>query len=174
MVAAGTFREDLYYRINVFRIQPPSLRERPEHIEVLAYHFMHRAALRYGRKLQGIHQDVLDCLRIFPFPGNVQQLKNEIEQAVVLVEEGNFLRLEHLGEEIRSYSTACRGDPPCLGIRQRVQDLERKAIAEALEACGGNKTKAARRLGLSRYGLTKKIKRYGLDTSQKSTSLLTH
>ncbi len=174
MVAAATFREDLYYRINVFRIHLPPLRERPEDIEVLAYHFMHRAVLRYGRKLRGIHQDVLHCLRSFPFPGNVRQLKNEIEQAVVLAEEGNFLRLEHFSEEIRSYSEACRGAPPCSGIRQKVQDLERKAIAEALEACGGNKTQAARRLGLSRYGLAKKIKRYGLNAFQKSTSSLAH
>ncbi len=174
MVAAGTFREDLYYRINVFRIALPPLRERPEDIELLAYHFMNRAGLRYGKKLQGIRQEVLDCFRLFPFPGNVRQLKNEIDQAVVLAEDGDFLRLEHLSPEIRAYSAECRGHPRCQGIRERVEDLEKKAIIEALEACWGNKAQAARRLGLSRYGLAKKIKRYGLDVPPKEHTPLPH
>lgn len=172
MVAAGTFREDLYYRINVFRIHLPPLRERPEDIELLAYHFMHRAARRYGKKLQGIRQDVLDCFRSFPFPGNVRQLKNEIDQAVVLAEDGDWVRLEHLSPEIRAYSEHCRGERRCRDIRERVRDLEVEAIVEALEACGGNKAQAARRLGLSRYGLAKKIKRYGLDILPKGHTSL--
>ncbi len=139
MVAAATFREDLYYRINVFRIHLPPLRERPEDIEVLAYHFMHRAVLRYGRKLRGIHQDVLHCLRSFPFPGNVRQLKNEIEQAVVLAEEGNFLRLEHFSEEIRSYSEACRGAPPVQGSGKKCRIWKEKPLPRPSKPAEGTR-----------------------------------
>lgn len=170
LVAMGLFREDLYYRINVFRIALPPLRERPQDVPLLASFFMERASRRYGKKLRGIAREALECLQKYPFPGNVRQLKNEIEQAVVLAEEGDYIRMEHLSPQVSRHFDMLLPEGPQGRIRRLVEDVERRAVMEALKCCGGNKTQAAKQLGLSRYGLAKNMKRYGLAGPEKKST----
>ncbi|MBI2880500.1 MAG: sigma-54-dependent Fis family transcriptional regulator [Candidatus Tectomicrobia bacterium] len=170
-VRAGRFREDLYYRLNVFCIKLPPLRERREDIPLLAHHFLGEAAKRMGKRIPGIHPDALHCLMAHPFPGNVRELENEMERAAAFAEDGSPLTPGLLSEPVRragllapKNGPAPAADVPLRGsLREAVEALERRMLAEVLSTCNGNRTQAAAALGLSRLGLLKKIRRYGLD-----------
>jgi transcriptional regulator with GAF, ATPase, and Fis domain/tetratricopeptide (TPR) repeat protein len=160
MVEDGSFRRDLFYRINVVRIELPPLRERPEDIAPLIEHFFarHRAApLRLA-------PSVLRALRGFAWPGNVRQLENEVQRWIALCEGG--VGLEDLSPSIVGTAEPEAIDPDDLRIRPRVDRLERGLIARALEKTGNNQTQAALLLGLSRYGLQKKLKRLDAEAHQ--------
>jgi Nif-specific regulatory protein len=160
-VETGRFREDLYYRIGVFRIHLPPLRERHGDIPLLASFFLNKFDEKYQKNSPAIDPAALQCLESWPFPGNVRELRNEIERAVAVAEDGRPIGLEHLSPRLLgNVSSSCRSHPG--NLKDRVEALERTLIVDALKACGGNQTKAADLLGLSRYGLAKKIKRYGL------------
>jgi len=154
-VVAGRFRRDLYYRLNVFPIVLPPLRERSEDIPVLAEHFLRRYRDRARRAVPGLAADALRCLQTYPFPGNVRELENEIERAVALAEDGRPIGVEHLSERIRQGAAAAAA-PPTLG--EAIERLKRRMIEDALRECG-SKTRAAERLGLSRQSLQQMLRR---------------
>ncbi|HEY8946272.1 MAG TPA: sigma 54-interacting transcriptional regulator, partial [Polyangiaceae bacterium] len=152
LVAAGKFREDLYYRLNVIGVRIPSLRERIGDVPVLVKHFLARHAP--GRRVQ-ISKAALDRLSAYPWPGNVRQLENEIRRALVLSD--GLITPEHLTPDVANRGEARAIDE--LNLRQRVDALEVELVRIALRRTEGNQTRAAELLGLSRFGLQKMMKR---------------
>ena len=155
-VEAGRFRQDLYYRISTFTLEIPPLRERPTEIVLLAELFAVRIAKDLGLARPRLGVDVLEALGAHAWPGNVRELRNTMEHAVVMADGGD-VRREHLPAPFRPAA-----GPPAPGIRSKVEDMERAELVAALAAEGGNRTRAARRLGLSRRALLYKILKYGL------------
>lgn len=151
---AGRFRQDLYYRLNVFPIRLPALRERPEDIPALADYFLRTFRDRGRRAVPGITPDALRCLRAYPFPGNVRELENEIERAVALADDGQPLGIEHLSDRLRAAAAAIAP----LTLNEAIEQLKRRMIEDALRECG-SKTRAAERLGLSRQSLQQMLRR---------------
>lgn len=166
-VANGSFREDLYYRLNVVPIHLPPLRERPEDIAPLAFHFMEKFAQKIDRPFVDIAPDALHVLTNYPWPGNVRELENIIERVVVLHNDTR-IKVKHL--PISLQSDAQRRDRrrdlvPSFGDAKTVLPLEmveKYAIQSALEKCVGNVSEAARRLKIGQATLYRKIKQFGL------------
>jgi DNA-binding NtrC family response regulator len=150
-IANGTFREDLFYRINVVQIDVPSLRERANDIPLLAAEFIEHFCRR-EKKLITLSEEVMESFRCFPWPGNVRQLKNVIERAVVLA-RGKRVTLNELPDELR----LIRRPELTLPVITPLKALELQAIRDAIRDCSGNKSKAARKLGISRKALYKKL-----------------
>jgi DNA-binding NtrC family response regulator len=154
-VAAGRFRRDLYYRLNVFPVRLPPLRERAEDIPALADHFLRDACRRARRAVPAVAPDALALLRGYPWPGNVRELENEVERAVALADDGHPLRATHLSERIAAGS----GLPPSVQtLNDAVEALKCQMIEDALRECG-SKTRAAERLGLTRQSLQQMLRR---------------
>jgi two-component system response regulator HupR/HoxA len=153
-IRGGRFRQDLYYRLNVFPIRLPPLRERAEDIPALAEHFLRTFRERARRAIPAIAPDALRCLRAYPFPGNVRELENEIERAVALADDGQPIGLEHLSERLRTASAAA----PLPTLNEAIEQLKRRMIEDALRECG-SKTRAAERLGLTRQSLQQMLRR---------------
>ncbi|HRX51086.1 MAG TPA: sigma 54-interacting transcriptional regulator, partial [Candidatus Krumholzibacteria bacterium] len=162
-VAAGNFRLDLFYRLKVVRLVIPPLRRRPEDIAPLLAWFLDRA----GRDPQSVQlaPEALDALQSYRWPGNVRELENEVARWLALHGREPVLRAEHLSLDVRK-ALDPSADPADLGTLRPMDEatvlLERYLIRKAIEACRGRKSDAARRLGLSRQGLYKKIRRYGM------------
>jgi DNA-binding NtrC family response regulator len=155
MVRAGRFREDLYYRLKVVTLRVPPLRERPEDVPVLARHFLERYAERFGVGPLRVPDGLVEALAARPWPGNVRELENAIEGLVALSPP------EGLDPALLSPVGGGAGEPP-LTLRQRVEAYERGLIVEALRGARGNRSEAARRLGVSRVTLHDKLNKYGL------------
>ncbi|MCS7182325.1 MAG: sigma-54 dependent transcriptional regulator [Thermoanaerobaculum sp.] len=153
-VAAGRFRQDLYYRLNVFQIHLPPLRERKEDILPIAEAFIAELNPVLGRKVQRIHPEAARTLETYPWPGNIRELHNVIERAMILT-RSEELRPEHLPREIRGH----RG--PDAGLAS-LEEVEAAHIRRVLHAVGGNLKIAAEVLGISRSTLYQKIQRYRL------------
>ena len=154
LVAEGRFREDLFYRINVIPIALPPLRSRTEDIApLLVEHFLDRMSAELGRKADGISRDAMSMLMSYPFPGNVRELRNIVERAMVCA-SGPILQVSDFGiAEVAAQAAA----PATL------EDVEHRHIAAILDHCGGNVSQAARILDIDRVTLYNKIgKRYGL------------
>jgi transcriptional regulator with GAF, ATPase, and Fis domain len=161
-VREGRFREDLFYRLSVFTITVPPLRERPEDIPLLAEHFVRKAGRKAKRSIRSISPEAMECLSAYPFPGNVRELENEIERATAMVGNETSIEIFHLSDKLRQASVKDRGRFGLQGsLKEMVEALERSVLSEILAKHGGNKSKVARALGLSRYGLMKKLQRYG-------------
>ncbi|HHU3207813.1 TPA: sigma-54-dependent response regulator transcription factor ZraR [Escherichia coli] len=153
-VNAGRFRQDLYYRLNVVAIEVPSLRQRREDIPLLAGHFLQRFAERNRKAVKGFTPQAMDLLIHYDWPGNIRELENAVERAVVL------LTGEYISE--RELPLAIASTPIPLGQSQDIQPLvevEKEVILAALEKTGGNKTEAARQLGITRKTLLAKLSR---------------
>jgi two-component system response regulator PilR (NtrC family) len=169
MVAEGTFREDLYYRINVIPLRLPPLRERLEDIPLLAEHFVARFASQMGKSLTGISGAALTCLKAYSWPGNIRELENAMERAVALERTPSIL-VDSLPETVRAAQSSQGGpaastdDFPQEGfdLEQHVQHIEREYIAEALRRAGGVKVKAAELLGMSSRSFRYYMKKYDL------------
>jgi two-component system response regulator HupR/HoxA len=151
----GAFRKDLYYRLNVFPIRLPSLRERAEDIPALADYFLRLYRQRARRAVPSISPEALGCLRAYPFPGNVRELENEIERAVALADDGRPIGPEHLSDRLRQ---AAETASTPLTLNDAIERLKRRMIEDALRECG-SKTRAAERLGLSRQSLQQMLRR---------------
>ncbi len=164
-VAAGEFREDLFWRLNVVAIKLPPLRERAGDIPVLAAHFLAKyARLRSGDPVKRISEEALEAMGAYPWPGNVRELEHAIERAVVL-SEGPEIREEDLPERIRGGGTAApqvQVPGGSLSIKQATRIIEEQLIRRALEQTRGNRTRAAEMLEISYRALLYKIKEYGL------------
>jgi two-component system response regulator HupR/HoxA len=154
-VAAGRFRRDLYYRLNVFPIRLPSLRERAGDIPALAEHFLRQACRRARRAVPSVGADALQLLQTYPWPGNVREMENELERAVALADTGRPLGPAHLSERIAAGARAVAAVPT---LNEAVEALKRRMIEDALNECG-SKTRAAERLGLTRQSLQQMLRR---------------
>jgi transcriptional regulator with PAS, ATPase and Fis domain len=139
-IAKGRFREDLFYRINVIKIELPPLRERTEDIPLLVERFMERFSLRHRKTLNGIEPSALAAMMAYRWPGNVRELENAIERAFVLCENGGAIELRHLPQTLRPKSPARQGG----ALREKTRETELKAIAEALGRNGGSRQKPPR------------------------------
>jgi two-component system response regulator HydG len=154
-IRQGTFRSDLYYRLNVIPVHMPPLREHAEDVPVLAQHFMSACAKRMSRNIDGFKDEVMEALVRYPWPGNVRELENMIERVVVLNRSGT-IELKDLPETLRHAG-------PSDGIAPgTLREMESHRIREALRDAGGNKKHAARKLGIHRSTLYAKMRRYGL------------
>ncbi len=162
-VKRGKFRQDLYYRLSVFMIELPPLRERTGDIPLLAGHFVSALNRKTKKRIKGLSSEALYCFSAYPFPGNVRELENEIERAIAMAGHGDLIRVEHLSEKLRRGSvTAGRGLELQGSLKERTEALEVLVLTECLQRHQGNKTRVAKELGLSRNGLMKKMQRYGL------------
>ena len=160
MVREGTFREDLYYRLNVVGLEIPPLRRRPEDIPLLANHFLKHFAEKNRKTIRGFTPQAVDWLVKHTWPGNVRELMNAIERAVVLG-RGEFLDRSDFSVPAQPGAAPAPPEPlPGLAAGGSLEDLERQAVLATLEQAGGNKSEAARRLGITRKTLHQKLKKY--------------
>lgn len=178
MVAQGRFREDLYYRLNVIRLRVPPLRERRSEIPTIVNYYINHYGAKFGRKDVQITPPAVDLLMVCDWPGNVRQLCNEIQRIVARAEEGAVITPEQLSPElIRTSAPISHGAAAStlasmpsasmqnLTLADALQEVERRMISEALRKHGGNISRAARELGLTRRGLYLKLERYQLSVS---------
>ncbi|MBM4371126.1 MAG: sigma-54-dependent Fis family transcriptional regulator, partial [Deltaproteobacteria bacterium] len=163
---SGTFREDLFYRLNVVRLVVPPLRARAEDIPLLVDHFLATYSERHGLESPvGIAEDALKALIRHPWPGNVRELQSTVWTAAVFAEDGRItLRsLEARPEVLESSRGGPRGEAgPATLDTCNLRELEQAAVREALRRTGGNKVKAAKLLGISRRALYNKLEAFGL------------
>ena len=164
-VKQGRFRADLFYRLNVFPVTLPTLRERHSDIPILIEHFLRVYSQRLGKEINGISQEVLSSLMVYPFPGNVRELENIVERAVVLAKDGSTLTEDQISlhsDQPLNFNLVFPGEED-KKLKSMVEALEKKAILQALQRWKGNISKAAKSLGLSRPGLYQKIERYEIN-----------
>ena len=165
LVSEGQFREDLFYRLRVVLLHVPPLRERREDIAGLARHFLAQFARRFGTPPVAVTPELLARLTAYDWPGNVRELENTLESCVALSADGT-LDLQLLpGTDPLNAASAAR---PAASLRERLEAYERGLIVAALEAAGGNRTEAARALGVGRATLHDKLRKYGLITDDSS------
>jgi len=160
-IARGEFREDLYYRLNVFTIYLPPLRERKSDILLLAEHFLEKFEAEHGKRIRRISTPAIDMLMSYHFPGNVRELENAIERAVVVC-DSNVIHSHHLPPTLQTAEVT--GTVTDLSLGSAVAAFERGMIQDALKSTRGNIAKAAKQLDSSERILGYKIKKYGIDT----------
>jgi transcriptional regulator with GAF, ATPase, and Fis domain len=162
-VAAGRFRSDLYYRLDVVRIEVPPLRDRPEDIDALAAHFVQEIATRLGRPAPALGAEVLDRLRAYSWPGNVRELRNVIERALILSPRGS---LDALDVAPAASAAPAGGDTDVSGelnLRTALTRLEKDLVREAVRRSGGLRKEAARLLGIDARNLGYYLRKHHLD-----------
>ncbi|MBX7257581.1 MAG: sigma-54 dependent transcriptional regulator [Candidatus Hydrogenedentes bacterium] len=165
-IKAGTFREDFYYRLNVFSIRVEALKNRIDDIPALVDHFLRRFSQETGKNVVGVEDEVMTFFMQYPWPGNVRELENILERAVVLA-EGATITLGEIPEDMLSIreepAPVFVPAPDSASLIERTDQLESEMIAAALQRFRWNKTKAADHLGIKRTTLQYKIKKYGLE-----------
>jgi DNA-binding NtrC family response regulator len=159
MMRQGTFREELYYRLNVIQVSLPPLRERREDIPLLAEHFLERFGQKQGRILR-LSSDALERLLRYPWPGNVRELENAMERTAILARE-EIVSPQDLPPHIATGTGL--GPAPSLPLEQSLVEIEKAHILHILERCGRNYSRAADILGIGRTTLWRKLKEYGLE-----------
>ena len=159
------FREDLYYRINVIPIYLPPLRARLDDIPLLVETFIHRMCLKTGKNITGIAKEVLDVFMQYSWPGNIRELINVIEYTFVLCPEGD-ISVAHLPAQLLEQQPV-HVQQASRTNRKLTKGNERQELLQALQAAGGNKSEAARRMGVSRVTLWKRIKKFGIQVDKK-------
>jgi DNA-binding NtrC family response regulator len=174
-IADGTFREDLYYRLNVFPIVLPPLRERPSDIPVLAEHFVQKYAPNAGKAVRGLDGGAVAALTGYPWPGNVRELENVIERALILARGGELTEadLEFTrrpasaatapAAAVAVMSAGARAADGARPLAERLQEQERTAIVQAIDTAQGNIAHAARALGINRSTLYYRMRKHGLE-----------
>ena len=165
LIGQGKFREDLYYRLNVVDLEIPSLRKRREDVPLLAQHFLQIFAARNHKEIKGFTPQAMDHLIRYDWPGNVRELMNAVERAVVLsrsdyLSEKDFPVIS--GFKIKNDETISQTPPINGDGTTPLEEVEKATILKTMEASGGNKSEAARRLGITRKTLHKKLKTYGV------------
>jgi len=169
-VKEGRFREDLFYRLNVFPIHLPPLRERREDIVPLAEYFLEKFNGKHGRSVRHVDSGVKELLVGYDWPGNVRELEHVMER-VVLMAKGDTVTPEDIPEEVRLRQTVPpeKTEKPFKEfIKSRTEEVEKQLIVRVLEECGGNVTRAAQQLGFSRKGLQLKMIKYNLRKRQEN------
>ncbi len=174
LIRQGKFRSDLFYRLNVFPITIPALKDREDDIPELSYYFLQKACIKIGKEITSIDDDALLCLRAFSWPGNIRQLENVIERAVVIT-SSNSLLIDDLPDEIKAmaydFNPSSNPNNSGQGLMTKITDQsksdylrrEKDKILQALSQHGGNKSKAARNLGVARSTLVSRMKKLGLE-----------
>ncbi len=170
-VAAGRFREDLYYRLAVVTIEMPPLRQRPQDIPVLARALLEKAMVTLGKRVTGLSAEAIACLTGYHWPGNVRELQNELQHMLVVGPDSGELGAHLLSPRILRASPATADDPDpefsfvglSGSLKERVDRMEASILKEALIRNRWNKSRAAKELGLSRVGLRAKLERFGLE-----------
>jgi DNA-binding NtrC family response regulator len=178
MVAQGRFREDLYYRLNVIRLRVPPLRERRSEIPTIVNYYVNHYSAKFGRKDIQITPQAVDLLMVSDWPGNVRQLCNEIQRTVARAEDGTVITPEHLSPELKRTSSPTTPSAASIAsipsaslsstggtLADALAEVERRMISDALRRHGGNISRAARELGLTRRGLYLKLERHDLSVS---------
>jgi DNA-binding NtrC family response regulator/tetratricopeptide (TPR) repeat protein len=178
MVAQGRFREDLYYRLNVIRLRVPPLRERRSEIPTIVNYYVNHYSAKFGRKDIQITPQAVDLLMVSDWPGNVRQLCNEIQRTVARAEDGAVITPEQLSPELKRTSSPTTPSAASIAampsssnvqttgtLAEALAEVERRMIADALRRHGGNISRAARELGLTRRGLYLKLERHELSVS---------
>lgn len=161
-IRRGEFRADLYYRLNVVHIDIPPLRERIEDIPLLCEYFLKKYNDKFGIYIEKIDDEALNYLKNYSWPGNVRELENMIERAYNLV-EGNVIKLEHLPEILVINNNNKNKEISSIGnLNKTLDEIEKQNLINALKACGFNKSKAAKILGISRASLYQKIKKHNI------------
>ena len=169
IIREGTFREDLFYRLNVVCIEIPQLRRRRSDIPLLVEHFLRAYAEENAKTIEGVSKEAMDRLMKYDYPGNVRELENAIERAVVLT-RGRWITREDLPLSIRgaeSEQDLARIRRPG-SLPERIEQLERQAIADALEQAGGVQSRAAAELAITERNLRYKLRKYGMKSSRGS------
>jgi len=157
-VAAGRFRKDLLYRLNVVTVRIPSLKERRDDIPLLAYHFLRRFTAKFGKTIESFSPPVMEALMAYAWPGNVRELENVVERAVIM-EIGKEITLKSLVDELQGGSV----DPfSCIGL-MRLDEMEKFLIDRTLRLLDGQKAKTAEALGIDGTTLWRKMKKYGIE-----------
>ncbi len=160
-VEAGKFRQDLYYRLMVFPVELPPLRERGDDISLLAKHFLARYCAEYGCSVAGFSEETLDTLTAFAWPGNIRELENEVQRLVIQAEPGSWIEVADLSQRLRkAEGTLARTAPKKGTLKEMISQVERALINEALRDNDGNKTRTAQALGITREGLHKKLAKW--------------
>jgi DNA-binding NtrC family response regulator len=175
-VAAGKFREDLYFRLAVIKIDVPPLRERSDDIPLLVEHFLNKFNAQFQRSIEGVAEGALQKLQAYAWPGNVRELRNVMER-IVLLEADKVIELEHLPPEIRFGSSRAVPVPqneddiilPDKGVN--LERLERSLLKQALDRTQGNQSAAARLLGISRYALRYRLERLAEEEAKAKSGL---
>jgi len=163
LVAKGDFREDLFYRLKVFPLRIPPLRERRDDIPVLAAHFLTRYAQEMGKPAGGFSQQALELMMSYEWPGNVRELQNEVQRIVIQLEPGNFVTPELLSPHIKkALGVVAKASVPKGTLREMMDAVEKYLLLETLREHGQNKTSAAKGLGITREGLHKKLRQHGI------------
>jgi Nif-specific regulatory protein len=163
LIAEGQFREDLFYRLNVFTIHAPPLRERKPDIMLLADHFLEKFASEHGRPIKRISTPAIDMLTSYHWPGNVRELENTIERAV-LVCEGSVVHGHHLPPTLQTAEAS--GTVPRLSLNDAVGAFERDLVQDALKSTRGNRARAARLLRTTERILNYKVRKHGIDAAR--------
>ncbi len=151
LIEEGTFRPDLFYRLNVFHIELPPLRERREDIPVLVDHFLRKFSQAMNKRITRVSPAAMTQLQEQPWPGNVRELENAVERAMVVSQE----------PELREQDFSFKAAGPASGTGKRLDEMERAHILQVLEQCGENQSRAAEALGIDRVTLHHKLKKYG-------------
>jgi two-component system response regulator HupR/HoxA len=162
-VEAGRFRQDLYFRINVFSVTIPPLRERKKDIQPLASFFLRQFSVKLNRKVGNLREETIRLLEAYPWPGNVRELQNEIERLVLLAEPDKDIGPSLVSDHIYKRTRSVHRDEANLKVA--IQDLEEEMIRTTMERFRHNKSRTARALGISRQSLLEKLRRIGLSTS---------
>jgi DNA-binding NtrC family response regulator len=168
LVDQGGFRADLYYRLNVVRLKLPALREHAEDIPLLAHHFLEKHAQKQNKSIEEISARAMEALMAYSYPGNVRELENLIERAVTL-RSGGRLETADLPVEVRG-EDAVEEEEPTQKALPTLEEKECKYIKLVLKHTKGNKTQAARILGIDRVSLWRKIKKYQIEESKETKS----
>jgi len=165
MIELGTFREDLYYRINVINLVVPSLRDRKEDIPLLVDHFVARGCKEKGVALKQFAKRAIEKIYDYPWPGNIRELENEVERVLVLSGDEQRISVELLSQRIRDWgeSAKVQGVRVAGRLKDAIDELEKTMIKEGLKRTNWNKSRLAKELGISRAGLIMKVDKYGLD-----------
>jgi Nif-specific regulatory protein len=162
-VKAGRFREDLYYRLKVFPIRLPPLRERRDDIILIAQHFLERYAHEIGKPIGGFSQQTLELMTAYNWPGNVRELQNEVQRLVIQLDPGAFATPELLSPRIRQVEGLVTRAGAAKGtLKEMMDSVEKFFLIESLRDHGNNKTNAAKSLGITREGLHKKLRQFGI------------
>ena len=162
-VRLGRFREDLYYRLKVFPLRVPPLRERRDDIPLLGGAFLKRYARELGKAVGGFSQQAMELLVGYDWPGNVRELQNEVQRLVIQLDDGAFVLPQMLSERIRSVEGLVSKAGVVKGtLREMMDQVEKYVLMQALREHGNNKTVAARTLGITREGLHKKLRALGI------------
>lgn len=168
-VEEGSFRQDLYYRLAVFPLKLPPLRERREDIPALVEYFLKIFSQKYNKKISGITPLVLNILVKYSYPGNIRDLKNIIERSVLLTDDGGNIDYSVLGDDIlgdlhaHKYRVAEPQETKRKSLKQKIEDYEERLIKEKLKECNWNQTKAARELKIARRTIIEKIQKYHIN-----------